>query len=184
MAAYLQKTVVSTHPSDEPVTLEDVKDALRISGSDHDSALENLIQQARKYVEFHTGRALVTQTRKLYLDSWDTEISLPFPPLQSVSSIKYRDTSNVEQTLAASNYTVDSYQEPAVITQSYGGSYPALYPDKNAITVTYTCGYGAADDVPERMKEAIKLYIQWIFDHDEDSKAVLDRFIDADKVNW
>lgn len=157
--------VLTTAPSIEPVTLSEIKTHLHIDVDDHDTELNNLITQARVHVENVTGRALNTQTWKLILDGFKTEIKVPRPPLQSVSSITYQDTSDATQTLDASNYSVDSDSEPGRIKESPTGNYPSTYDDLNVVTVTFIAGYGdAVSDVPETFKQAIKLYVERMFD--------------------
>ena len=177
-------TTLITAPTSYPVTLEEVKTQLRVETNDDDGEIQSLIAQATSYVEKMTGRALITQTWNLVIDNFDTKIELPYPPLQSVSSITYQDLDNTTQTLSATNYTVDTDSEPGRVYQSYGGSYPAVYPDLNSVTVTFVCGYGTANSVPEVFKQAIKLHVQWIYDMDKDAKAVLDHLINQEKVNW
>ena len=157
-------TILDTAPTEYPVTLNEAKSHLRVDGNDSDGDITALIDQATKYVESVTGRALVTQTWKVVLDSLPTELKLPKPPLQSVSSISYQDANNATQTLGASNYTVDTNSQPGRVVQSYSGTYPNTYPDLNAVTITFVCGYGARTAVPETYKQAIKLYIEKMYD--------------------
>lgn len=177
-------TTLVTAPTEHPVSLSDLKEHLRIDGSDSDSELAGILGEAISYVESMTGRKLITQTWKLVMDDFDDDIKMPYPPLQSVSSIVYQDLDDSQQTLSSANYTVDTDSEPGRVYQSYGGTYPSVYPDLNSVTITFTCGYGDRNDVPERFKAAIKLYCQWRYDMDKDAKMVLDHFISQDKINW
>ena len=156
---------LNTAPTIEPVTLSDAKAHLNVDWDDDDTLISNLITQGRKYVEDVTGRALITQTWELKFDGFKTEIKVPRPPLQSVSSITYQDESDAQQTLGASNYSVDTDSEPGRIVESPTGNYPSTYDDLNVVTVTFIAGYGdAASDVPEIFKQAIKLYIERMYD--------------------
>jgi len=103
------------------------------------------------------------------MDEFSTNIKVPRPPLQSVSSVTYQDVDNATQTLASSNYTVDTNSEPGRLVQSNTGSYPSTYSDLNSVTITYVAGYGAATAVPETYKRAIKLYVEMM--HDMPSSA-------------
>jgi len=151
-------------PTSEPLTVEEVKDHLRIDGNDSDAELSNLIKEARDYVEGVTGRALITQTYELKMDDLSLNIKVPRPPLQSVTSISYQDTDDASQTLGAANYTVDTSSHPGRIVQSATGTYPDTYNDIDAVTITYVAGYGDADDVPGIFKRAMKLYIEKMYD--------------------
>lgn len=178
-------TVITTQPTEEPISLQELKDHLRIESSEWDGELTWLIQEGRRYVEMHTGRALITQTWQLLIDDMFDPIALPYAPLQSITSIQYQDLNNATQTLSTDNYTVDANAIPGKIVQSYGGTYPSVYPDINSVTITFVAGFGDdKTDVPEEYKRAIKMYCQWVYDHDDTAKSVLDIFINQSKINW
>ena len=186
-------------PATEPITLAEAKTHLRISTSADspqpaetladDAYIEDLIIEAREYVENVTGRALITQTFELKLDAFQTCIKIPRPPLQSVSSVQYQDASDATQTLAASNYTVDADSEPGRLVESNTGTYPSTYPDLDAVTITFVAGYGTADDVPEIFKRAIKLYIEKMYDmpvsaYAESLGNALESLLLHKKIDW
>ncbi len=178
-------TTLITGPAREPISLDEIKQHLRISGNDDDSELIPLIQEARRYVEQMTGRAFISQTWDLKADRFIDPLFLPNAPTQSITSVTYRDLDGTTQTLNSSYYTLDSATEPARLVQAYGYSYPSTYPDLNSVTVRFVAGYGSdPSDVPERFKRAIKLYCQWQFDSDPDAKNILDMIAIQDKVQW
>lgn len=173
-----------TGPVEYPLTLSEAKEHLRIDGNDHDAEIDDLIAEATAYVERQAGRKLVTQTWKYTLDSLPLNIRIPYPPLQSISSVSYQDSSNATQTLSSSLYKVDSSSEPARMVQAYNQTYPDIYDDINVVDITFVCGYGDRDDVPGRFKRAIKLYMQAMFDGDTQSGDIADKLIAQDKVPW
>src|ERR1039457_2262271 len=77
------------------------------------------------------------------------EMFMPFPPLQTIDSIKYIDGTGVQQTLDPSQYLVDAVSEPARVTPAYGLTWPVTQVRINAVEVTFTCGYPAC---PEGVK--------------------------------
>ena len=81
-------------PATEPVSLAQAKAWLRVeSGNDEDDLITALIQAARVRCEWHTGRAFVTQGWTLWLDGiGDGLVSVPLPPLASVSAVAIRLT--------------------------------------------------------------------------------------------
>ena len=149
-----------TPPVGEPVTLEELQAHLRIDGSDEDTLLAVYAQAARQAVEEETWRAILPQTWDLFLDGWPEEglIELPKPPLQSVTSITYRDSENVTATLAASVYEVDVASEPGRVTLAYGQSWPtATLAASHAIRVRFVAGYADAASVPATLRMAVLL---------------------------
>jgi len=162
---------LSSGPAVEPVSVAQAKRQLWVEHNTDNTYIEGLVTAARQLVEARTRRQLITATWKLYLDGWPSRgpttatkdegaIYLPKPPVQSVSNIKYYDTSGTEQTLSTSYYTTDFVSNPPRIVEAYGYTWPSLYDRINAVTVTYVAGYGdAATDVPAALRHAIKLLV-------------------------
>ncbi|MDB5992404.1 MAG: hypothetical protein JWQ10_3807 [Herbaspirillum sp.] len=96
------------------------------------------------------------------------EIYLPYPPLQTVDSIKYIDVDGVQQTLSPSQYIVDPISEPGRITPAFNTSWPSTRNQINAVEVTFTCGYGAAAAVPQKIKQWIALRVATLFANREE----------------
>lgn len=161
----MQRTVA---PEQEPLTLGEAKEHLRVTSTADDDHIVALIQVAREHVEEVTGRALVTQTWTRSVDRFGT-IFLPRPPLIAVTSVTYVDTDGNEQTLATSVYDVQANELPPRITLAHDEFWPTARSVPNAITVTYTAGYGDPFDVPEPLKHAIRLLIGDMFLNREDT---------------
>lgn len=158
--------VLVTAPSTEPVTLQEAKDHLRISGSSEDTLITNLIYAARVQVENYLNRALITQTWDVFYDEWKNEMLLPYPPVQSVTSVKYYDLNCVQQTLSASNYWAVTQADPGSIVRKYETSWPELqYGRPSAIVVRIVAGYGDADVIPEPIKHAIKILLTDLYEN-------------------
>jgi len=176
----------STAPTEEPVSLEEAKDHLRVSTDTEDATIEAAIVAAREYCEAVTRRQFVTATYKLTLDSWPSVIRPPRPPLVSVTSIGYTDTNGDAQTFSSSNYTVDTYSEPGRIALAYGQSWPDVQSGIIApITVTYVAGYGAATAVPRSIKAAMLLCIADLYEHREAMSEIrLEENPTVDRLLW
>src|SRR3989442_14053609 len=119
---------VVTPPGTEPVTRDEAKLHLRVTGTDDDAYIDGLITAAREYLEKIENRAFITQTLRMQLDSFPDlpnatlkffiptysvesylarAISLMSGPLRlfrspciSITSIKYLDANGTLQTLA------------------------------------------------------------------------------------
>lgn len=155
-------TVVVTQPAIEPVSVADAKAHCRVVTTDDDSYIEALIAAARQYVEDNTRRKLITQTLDWRRDYGFPRgyIELPYPPLQSVTSVTYVDGDGTTQTLSTSKYSVDTNSHTPRIYPVYSESWPTCRTEPNAVTVRYVAGYGdAASDVPQGLRHAIKLLV-------------------------
>lgn len=159
-----------TAPAVEPVTLTEAKTQCRVDGSTEDTFLTSLIVAAREAAEAQTGRALINQTWERTLDAFPRRwnIYLPFPPLVSVTHIKYIDADGVLQTLASTGYKVLTTRTPGEVCLSYNNVWPSTRCEEDAVTVRYVAGYGAtAASVPQLIKQGILLTINHWYDNRE-----------------
>lgn len=159
---------VTTKPATEPVTLKELKQHCRIDTDDDDDLMIDYIRAAREFCETYQARSYVTQTITAKLDRFCNEITLPAPPLISVTSVSYTDTAGDSQTVSSSVYDVDTTSEPGRITIAYNQTWPTdVRLVTNAITIVYQAGYGAPSEVPDRMKQAIKFLAAHYYEHRE-----------------
>lgn len=179
---------LKTAPTVEPVSLMEAQEHLRLDSDDDAGLVSRLITTAREYCESYQSRAYITQTWYLYLDAWPDYIKVPLPPLQSVTSIKYYDTSNTESTFSASNYYVDTNSTPGRIVLGYGKTWPSTtLRSANGICVEFVCGYGATPStVPQSFIQAMLLLIGHWYENREASseKALIDVPLAVDSLLW
>lgn len=150
-----------TAPTLEPITVKEAKDHARITHDQEDGLVLSWIMTARQMAEDALQRGLYTQTWKLTLDRFATVIHLPMAaPLQSVTTVKYYDTSGVEQTLSSTVYVVDTLSRPGRIYLAPDQSWPSLQSDRlGGITITYVVGWSTVADIPERIKQGIRMAV-------------------------
>jgi uncharacterized phiE125 gp8 family phage protein len=165
---------IVTQPTSEPVSLEEAKKHLILDADEtrDDDLLYAYIQAARCHCESFLGRALITQTWDLYLDAFpDTNyLEIPLPPLQSVTTLKYKDSAGVLQTWDAANYIVDTINEPGRICLANSISWPTTYDEAQAVQIRFVCGYGNASAVPQNIKHAILLKLTGLYENRGDSE--------------
>ncbi|KZC99697.1 MULTISPECIES: hypothetical protein [unclassified Thalassospira] len=152
---------LKTAPGERIVTLDQAKAQLRVPAAfaDEDDYIESLVLGAESYIDGRDGilgRALVSQTWVGTLDgAFPSEITLPLPPLQTVSSIKYIDADGVEQTLDSAEYQVINNVEPGLIVPAFGKTWPTVRVQRQAITVEFVAGYGTAAELPEKVRQMV-----------------------------
>ncbi len=156
-----------TPPTVEPVSVQECKDWLRVDHSADDALILALATAARHYCEDRQNRAYCSQTWKASLDAYPAAFSLWRSPVVSVTSVQYVDTDGATQTLSSSEYTLDALSEPGRVVPAYNASWPSIRAVPNAVTLTFVCGYGAAADVPEIFKSAIKMYVADAYENRE-----------------
>lgn len=164
------KVTQVTAPTDEPVTIDETKHFLRIDDEDSDALIISLIKISREYAESVTGRALMTQTWKYYLDDFPSEdyIELPFPPLSSITHLKYTDTAATQTEFSSTAYSADTAGVPGRLVLGYNQTWPtATLATVNPIEIQFVCGYGTPDDIPESLKQGMKIDIGNLFENRE-----------------
>lgn len=157
-------------PLTEPVTLTEAKLYARVDANDDNDLLTGLIKTARHQVEHFTGRQLVTATWRLDCRTFpsDTQLRLERCPLVEVTSVKYYDAANVQQTVAATDYIVQTGPEPGFIELKTDRTWPTgLYDRADAVQVVFKAGYGTAASVPADLKQAIKILINHLYEQRE-----------------
>ncbi len=164
-------TTVVTAPVIEPVSLQELKDHLRIDDVNDDALLDAIITAARQHAEFSTRRNLITTLLDLFLDDFPSSpdtVLLPFPPLQSVTSVKYFDTDNAQQTIAAADYEVDTSSEPGRLRPVTSKFWPSVRDRVNAVEIRFTAGYGAGIvDIPAGLRQAILIVAATLYENRE-----------------
>jgi uncharacterized phiE125 gp8 family phage protein len=175
---------VITAPAYEPVSLAEAKEWCRIESdiTDEDALLGALVKAMRRYAENLTHRAFMQRDLQLVLPCWPrvcihdqefTAIELPWPPLVAVTEITYMDLDGNTQTLAADQYEVHAWREPALIVPEWEVSWPSTRAALDAVRVSYTAGYapvGSPDDeaaqqagVPENLKLWMKARLATLY---------------------
>ena len=148
-----------TAPGSEPITLSEAKAYLRVDDTTEDTLISALITAARRKFENDTLHYLLPQTWELYLNRNEitTEpISINKSDITAISSVKYYDSSNTQQTLSTSDYQTAIQGKPSCIQII---TMPTIYDRLEAMVIRFTLGYANAGAVPEDIKLAIKLLL-------------------------
>jgi uncharacterized phiE125 gp8 family phage protein len=152
-----------TSRSGEIVSLDEAKQQLRVWDPAEDNRVRSLLSAARSYCE-RWGEITLTQTatRTVKCEAWPSGgWVLKNPPVTAVTSITYIDADGDSQTLAASNYRTHLTEAGfGLIEWDDDAVLPTLASRDDAITVTYTTGWG--ENAPEDAKAAILLTLQSI----------------------
>lgn len=204
-----KSSYVITPASTYPVSASELKAFLRVTGSDDDTMIANMIAAATDAVEQFIGRKLIATTMGLWLDGFGqfddeaflalgegihdgseqqfmrgcSEIYLPINPVASVTSIKTYDKANTESTLSSSAYSLDTNGR---IYLNSGYSWPTDLRDKNAVLVTYVAAYSS---VPASIKQAVTALAAQMYecrgacDMPDTCKAMLAQYRVIDQ-NW
>ena len=155
---------VTTPPAEAPVSLSEMKDHLRVIGSDQDALIGKYISAAVSSIGINgeLGRALGSQTISESLQRPARDTYLSVAPATSLVSVKYYDAVNVEQTADLSGFEFYSSYDWAFVRSDV---WPAAYDRPDAVTIEYNAG----GDVPEDICHAIKLIVAHWYEHPMDA---------------
>lgn len=195
-----------TPPGSEPLSLTDAEAFLKLesdSGGPVDTLVNALITTARQQCETIMRRALLTQTWKLSLQNfpgrnyqnWPSaqqvteldlyykfnHVKLPFPPLQSVTSVNYMDSGGVIHMMVnaafsgtadiTKSYNVQPDFEPGRIVLPYAGIWPTdvLMPGA-PVEITYVAGFADLEalqawDGFNSVIQAMKMIITFFYEN-------------------
>jgi hypothetical protein len=188
------KTKLESTPS-AVLDFTDIQTHLRIDGTTDAALVASLISGVTKRVESFLDRKLTSQVWSIYYDYfprtvnqdawWDGTkdgavsllysqerfLELPFGPCITVSSVATFDETDGSTAMDASNYSVDTISPRPKIALKSGGVWPSttLRP-VNGVKVTATFGYGTAAEVPQDIKEAIKIAVSNFYEHRGDAE--------------
>lgn len=181
---------VTSQPTEEPVTLDEAKDQLRIRDFDEDDDyITSLITVARQLCEKDAGLSFYTQTRVLKLDhfpSWNKPIILPYGPVQSITTFAYTDSSGAARTMTENtDYKKDLDSDLANVVSIDG------WPDTdldvpNSVVITYVAGYSSLETIPAVIKHAILAAIATLYENREEKElgGVSRTLLDTVRVSW
>jgi uncharacterized phiE125 gp8 family phage protein len=152
--------VRTVDPTLTVLTVEDAKEHCRISHDHEDPLINEWIRAATAWVERYTVRALLTQSYRIVSAGWPSSLELPYAcPLQSITSVKYYDAANVQQTLASSEYLAITSFLPGRLEWSTSVTYPGSYLRPDAVEVIYVAGYTDAALVPAPLVQAVRMLV-------------------------
>lgn len=151
-----------TPPAKEPLTLDEVKEYLKVQTGEDDAVITRLIGAARKQVESLSGKLLIDQVWKIYLDDWpdNLRLDLAVSPVTSIIGVRVYDAQENWQLVSPDLYHADlagTLQRleirAAALTLSPGVEIAG-------IEIEVLCGYGPTGDaVPEPLQQAMLLLI-------------------------
>lgn len=171
MAVYWLKQIAA--PSSEPISMTTARLHLRLdtSGSPpshpDDSLVSSLITAVRQNAEDYTGLKIAFGTYESKADSFkDFEIGLQTWPVTAVSSVSYVDLEGNAQTLASSEYTLDTFTRPARLKAT------TTFPAAKEVTIRFTAGFTDGQSpnpypIPKPLESAMLLMLGHLYDNRE-----------------
>jgi uncharacterized phiE125 gp8 family phage protein len=168
----------SSPPGNEPLTVTEAKNFLKVDSADDDTLIADQIRGSRAWAEEYLQRALITQTWELTLDAFPVvdlmknplaEIRLPLGKCQSIISFRYVDEDGATQNMVGAS-PVEFQQDlnaygAGVLAPEYGGSWPSIRQVLSPIIVRFTAGYGTTStEIPEQILDGIRFRLATVYE--------------------
>ncbi len=156
---------VTVPAAEQPITLAEAKEFMKITSTYEDDLITALIVAATEALESYTGQVFVTRTIRGDFDAIYASKTEVYPwvklrraPLDTVASV---------QVSIDSTFVDESYQ----IKKTIHGFGRILFDDLSRsiddipypLQIVFVSGYGAAADVPENIKTALKMYVNFMY---------------------
>ena len=158
----MYRPVLVTAPTSTPISLTEAKAHLRVEDDDNNATIEALIAAATEHLDGWTGilgRCLVTQTWRQDFDRFNRCLRLPLYPVSAITSVKYDDTADAEQTITNTNYDLLDDDLGAYVRFKDVYAFPSIHEDRPAVRVAYAAGYANAAAVPAAIRQAMLLMV-------------------------
>ncbi len=146
----------------QAVSTADAKAHLRVLTADEDTLIDGIVQAATGHLEGRrgiTGRAFVTQAWEYRVDRFPAggmALELPFPPLRSVTEVRYVAEDGSDMLLPATVYEAVPETYRGAIRLRYGESWPATRAETHAVRVAFQAGYGTPVELKAEAPEAVQ----------------------------
>lgn len=166
---YVIRTITATSSIALAVSVDEVKAHMRIDFDDEDSDIEAKVKAAQERLERHMSRLLSPRELEMTFDAFPcrtSPICIPREGITAIGSVKYTDTTGVEQTVDPSGYRwTDS--NPDEVLPAFGAEWPsALARERGAVRIRFNAGY-AAGEVPPALVEAVKRFTAFLYENRE-----------------
>jgi uncharacterized phiE125 gp8 family phage protein len=146
----------TTQPVTEPLSLAEAKLYLRVDGSEEDSLITDMIVAVREAAEDYLHKSLVTQGWTLTYENYAPACSpLPKGPVQAISHVKTRDRTGAESTVSTTLYHLSAVEDAVHFESTVMA---------HEVDITYSCGYGDAEDVPVSVKQGMLLHLAALYE--------------------
>ena len=155
------------------VSLSEMKAHLRVDFADDDDLIASYLAAAMAMVDGPNGvigKALVAQSWSLTCSPLYglVQLNLPLTPVIAVASIDYFDETNELQAWDVGNTSLWGDEDSCCLALAEGVRWPAMCDRPDALTITFSSGFGEPSAVPANVSQAVKLLVAHWYESRED----------------
>ncbi|WP_126244342.1 head-tail connector protein [Chitinophaga rhizosphaerae] len=142
-------------PAQEPVSLQEVKDFLRVSFADDDAVISGMITGARQLLEKRLNIFLAVRSLKVtFSHDGCSAIALPYGPVGNITASTFKYDLDDTLTITTSTYTI------------IGDQFKQFKGAAGWWTITYDAGYVTA---PEALRQGVLKQVAWMYENRGDT---------------
>lgn len=158
-----------SEPESPLVSLSDAKVHLRVDHDADDVLILQVVDAATERFEDYQNRSFVTQQWRLTLGRFPRGriIYLPRPPVSAIDKIEYITPAGDVEEMTTGDYRISESLGVNTIVLTAGRTWPRVADEPDAVRITYTAGYGNAEDVPEAVSAAVLLLSGHLYENRE-----------------
>ena len=109
----MRQIKVNSVTGSELVSVAEAKLYTRIDTSADDTLIDDMITQARVFIENYISRDIVAKNRTYYVDQTNGLFDLPFAPIASVSSVTVEGEAATYDILGLDDYSIELHGGPS-----------------------------------------------------------------------
>jgi uncharacterized phiE125 gp8 family phage protein len=154
-----------------PVTVDEVKAALRIDAADLNEEIDSAIRSAVAHYEGWTGIlgiSLVEQTWRVSFEQFEREMYLPLRPVGSITAINWKDADGLSEEVPSANYMLHTEAGGTNYARFFAAyAFPTDLFENAPVSIDYVAGWPVVSGkatTPADLKTAIKMRVQMQID--------------------
>lgn len=142
---------IVTDADTEPVTLQEVKDFLKVGYSDDDMLISGMITAARLLLEKQLNISIMPKTLKVtFTHDGCYDYQLPYGPIGDITGAKFKYDPEDTAEITTDSYTI------------IGNEFKRFLGAAGWWTLTYAAAYS---EVPDALKQGILKQVAWMYEN-------------------
>lgn len=156
---------IITPPAVRPVTLEQIKQHLRLDTNDEDDLLNSYCDAATEFIESHISKFLIKRNVRQFVDEipQSNELLLEAEPVSEVTLVRGYTVNGEPHDFSSNEYKFLQYDSPPRL--SFEGTNSSSL-SANGIEIDMVAGYGdSGTDIPQNVIRALFVLIAHWYEH-------------------
>lgn len=144
-------------PTYDSALLDIAKAHVKVTTTDEDALLGLYLDGVIASCENKLQTAILNTQFELYSSGFSTNVDLQKKWVSAINSVKYYDADGVLTTIGSSNYSLQDYKEPNVLSFNVDYDFPDTDDREFPVIVNFNAGFGSASAILPNIKNAIFL---------------------------